>query len=112
VVAFLEVGQTMTKQEYDALPIHEKIEAGDTILFYFPGGCAPEHHIKVDNVYETTSMGKPVMMAMEKATMMPCVNRSDIISGKIIHTAIFKKNSYDLDYCKIELKGDFDDGAY
>jgi hypothetical protein len=108
-VAVLEVGQKMTREEYEKIPTIQKIEMGDTILFLYPGMKAPECHIKVESVYETMSNGKSCMMALEKAQMIPCINRSDIVSGKVNHTAIFRKNSYDLDYCKIELKGDFPD---
>lgn len=99
----------MTRDEYEQIPNMKRIEAGDTILFYYPGERAPEHHIKVESVYEIMSSGKSCMMALEESKMLPCVNRSDVISGKVNHTAIFRKNSYDLDYCAIELKGDFPD---
>lgn len=85
------------------------MEAGDTIYFYYPGQRA-EHGLYVEQVYEAMSAGNAIMMAQARVKVLPLATSIKITFGVHRNSAIIHKSSYDLDYCKIEFKGDFPDG--
>lgn len=106
-----EQGEKMNRKEYEEIPKERRIEKGDTILFFYPGQ-PPEHGLYVERIVEMMCSGKETMMATARQKVLPLAKAIEVTFGKATHSAIIHKNSYDLEYCAIELKGDFENGDH